>query len=164
MRRKCGKKLTTSSSRDSGSPRSAASSRRAAWDSQPPRAERKRHSRKYAEGNLGPDRSFYFRGPDGKLHLKAQNLVLFLQLADGVDDATWEYHLRRNDYSHWFRAEIKDAELATEAERVEADKKLSPQESRAAIRKAVEGRYTLPADAASGLIEAGAAEEVKGNR
>ena len=30
---------------------------------QPPRTERKRHSRKYAEGDVGPDRSFYFRGP-----------------------------------------------------------------------------------------------------
>src|SRR5439155_1140228 len=40
----------------------------------PPRTESKRHSRKYAEGNLGPDRSFYFRGPDGKLNLRASNL------------------------------------------------------------------------------------------
>src|SRR5207248_3325375 len=53
---------------------------------EPPKSERKRHSRKYAEGNLGADRSFYFRGPEGKLHLKAHNLVLFLQMADGVDD------------------------------------------------------------------------------
>ncbi len=38
--------------------------------------ERRRHRRKYAEGELGPDRSFYFRGPDGKLNLRAQNLQL----------------------------------------------------------------------------------------
>jgi hypothetical protein len=81
-----------------------------------------------------------------------------------VDDATWEYHLRRGDYSHWFRAEVKDPELAAEAERIEADTKLSPQEGRAALRKAVEARYTLPADAASGLVEAEAAEEAKGDR
>jgi HAD superfamily hydrolase (TIGR01484 family) len=61
--------------------------------SQPPRSEHNRHSRKYAEGDLGPDRSFRFRGPDGKLNLRAQNLVVFLQMAEGVDDATWLFHL-----------------------------------------------------------------------
>ena len=55
----------------------------------PPRAERRRHLRKYAEGDLGADQSFYFRGPDGQANLRAQNLQLFLQLADGVDDETW---------------------------------------------------------------------------
>jgi hypothetical protein len=53
-----------------------------------PQAERRRHQRKYAEGELGPDKSFYFRGPEGSLNLRAQNLVLFLQLAEGVDDRT----------------------------------------------------------------------------
>src|SRR5439155_9513071 len=33
---------------------------------EPARADRRRHRRKYAEGDLGPD-SFYFRGPEGKL-------------------------------------------------------------------------------------------------
>src|SRR5438270_580750 len=32
----------------------------------PSRGERRRHTRKYAEGELPPDRSFYFRGPEGK--------------------------------------------------------------------------------------------------
>src|SRR5437899_6007781 len=48
--------------------------------------EHQRHRRKYAEGNLGEDISFYFRGPEGKLKLRAQNLTLFAQLAQGVDD------------------------------------------------------------------------------
>ena len=38
----------------------------------PQRSERQRHSRKYAEGNLGPERSFHFRGPDEKLNLRAR--------------------------------------------------------------------------------------------
>ena len=63
----------------------------------PPRAERRRHLRKYAEGELG-DSSFYFRGPEGKLNLRAQNLQIFLQMADGVDDETWIWHLRNGDY------------------------------------------------------------------
>src|SRR5207245_493246 len=61
----------------------------------PSKTERRRHSRKYAEGELPPDRSFYFRGAEGKLKLRAQNLILFLQMADGIDDETWTYHLRQ---------------------------------------------------------------------
>jgi hypothetical protein len=41
----------------------------------PPRGERRRHLRKYAEGKLSEDKSFYFRGRAGKLNLRAQNLV-----------------------------------------------------------------------------------------
>jgi hypothetical protein len=71
-------------------------------------------------------------------------------MADGVDDESWMHHLQRNDYSRWFRDAIKDVELATEAAGIEGRKNANPQESRAAIRAAVEKRYTLPADKASG--------------
>lgn len=37
---------------------------------EPSQTERKRHLRKYAEGSLPEDRSFYFRGPQGKLRLR----------------------------------------------------------------------------------------------
>ncbi len=112
---------------------------------EPSKGDRRRHRRKYAEGELGPDKSFYFRGPDGKLKLRAQNLVLFLQLADGVDDHTWNYHLRCGDYSRWFREAIKDADLADEAARIEELSDNSADDSRARIRAAIEERYTLPA-------------------
>src|SRR5262249_21649395 len=46
-----------------------------------PKEKQKRHVRKYAEGELGEDRSFYFRGPKGALNLRAHNLSTFLQLA-----------------------------------------------------------------------------------
>jgi hypothetical protein len=118
---------------------------------EPPKTERRRHSRKYAEGNLGPDRSFYFRGPHEKLNLRAQNLVTFLQLADGVDDETWTHHLKRGDYSAWFREGIKDDDLAAAVAEVEAQAGLTPAESRAAVREAIEQRYTLPADRPSGI-------------
>src|SRR5262249_33897594 len=62
-----------------------------------PRAERRRHNRKYAEGELRPDLCFYFRGPEGKLNLKAHNLAVFLQIADGIDDQTWLFHLKNGD-------------------------------------------------------------------
>jgi hypothetical protein len=121
--------------------------------SKPPRAVRQRHSRKYAEGNLGPDRSFYFRGPDNRLNLRAQNLFLFCQLAEGVDDATWLFHLQQNDYARWFRENIKDEELAGEAEKVAAEPGLSADEGRARIRAAIEARYTLPAEPSGSVTD-----------
>lgn len=114
---------------------------------QPPSVEQRRHTRKYAVGQLPPDRSFWFRGPDDKLNLRAQNLMQFLDMAAGVDDGTWLYHLRRADYSRWFRDVIKDGELATAAAAVERDPFVSRGAALAALRAAVESRYTLPADA-----------------
>ena len=82
-----------------------------------PELQRRRHARKYSEGELGEDRSFYFRGPDGALSLRAQNLSLFLQIAAGVDDGTWLHHLRAGDYSAWIRDAIKDEDLAERGRR-----------------------------------------------
>ncbi len=113
----------------------------------PSKTERRRHVRKYTEGELPPDRSFYFRGPEGKLNLRAQNLVLFTQLADGVDDDTWEHHRRQGDYSKWFQVAIKDEELAGVAAGIEERHDLSPRESRRLVREAIEKHYTLPATA-----------------
>jgi hydroxymethylpyrimidine pyrophosphatase-like HAD family hydrolase len=110
----------------------------------PPRSEHRRHVRKYATGELGEDRSFYFRGPDGELNLRAQNLALFIQLADGVDDETWLHHLRSGDYSRWFREAIKDEGLALEAADVETQADLAPRQSRERIKAAIERRYTMP--------------------
>jgi len=53
----------------------------------------------------------------------AQNLMLFLQIGDGVDDETWQYHLRQGDFSRWFREAIKDENLASAAEQVESSTK-----------------------------------------
>jgi hypothetical protein len=113
----------------------------------PSSIEKKRHVRKYAEGDLGPEKSFYFRGPDGKLNLRAQNLQLFLQLGDGVDEDTWFHHLRGGDYSRWARDSIKDETLAAELAEIERgaaeDRDAAP--SRTAVRRAIEARYTAPA-------------------
>ena len=109
----------------------------------PSRLERQRHARKYAIGELPPDHSFYFRGPAGKLNLRAQNLQIFLQLADGVDAETWLHHLRQGDYSRWFRTHIKDEQLAADAENIEQQADASADESRARIRELIE-RYYVP--------------------
>jgi hydroxymethylpyrimidine pyrophosphatase-like HAD family hydrolase len=114
----------------------------------PPKTERRRHLRKYAAGRLEEGRSFRFRGPEGKLNLPAHNLMSFLELADGVDDATWMHHLTAKEYSRWFREGIKDEDLANEVEQIEGQKGIDPVESRAAIRRAIESRYTFPAEPA----------------
>lgn len=111
----------------------------------PPKTERRRHTRKYAVGELPPEHSFYFRGPDGKLNLRAQNLSIFMQSADGVDDETWLFHLRRGDYSRWFREAIKDPELAEAARKIEHMTDRPPKETRALVRRQIETRYTAPA-------------------
>jgi hypothetical protein len=112
----------------------------------PGKLEHRRHHRKYAEGELEPDRSFYFRGPEEKLNLRAQNLVLFVQLAEGVDDETWMHHLQRGDYSRWLREGIKDEELAEEVAELERQPG-APAESREQIKSLINERYTLPASA-----------------
>ena len=113
----------------------------------PPTEEHRRHTRKYAEGHLSPERSFYFRGREKKLNLRARNLIQFLELAEGVDAETWEFHLHRGDYSKWFREHIKDDELAGEAASVEDGGNREKAQSLAKLREAIERRYTLPATA-----------------
>ncbi|MCI0623823.1 MAG: HAD-IIB family hydrolase [Acidobacteria bacterium] len=125
----------------------------------PSRTERQRHQRKYAEGELSPEKSFYFRGPENKLNLRAHNLILFLQIAEGIDDATWTHHLHRGDYSRWFRKVIKDESLAVEIARVEELPGISPSESRMLIKAAVEQHYTLPAESSKLIPGHGAPTE-----
>lgn len=108
-----------------------------------PEAVHRRHRRKYAEGDVVVDRSFFFRGPGERLNLKAQNLVIFAQMAEGVDDDTWLHHLRSGDYSQWFREMIKDPDLAEKAQAAEHMDEASA--SRIAILDAIRERYTIPA-------------------
>jgi len=110
-----------------------------------PRGARRRHRRKYAEGELTEDRSFWFRGPKRRLNLQAHNLGMFIQIGDGVDDETWVYHQRKGHYSRWIKDIIKDDDLAAEVAAVEEDREASPKEARRRIREAIEQRYAAPA-------------------
>ncbi|MBZ9668383.1 HAD-IIB family hydrolase [Mesorhizobium sp. ES1-3] len=112
-----------------------------------PRQSLKRHSRKYAEGQLDETGSFYFRGPEDAMNLRAHNLMIFAQMAEGIDDKTWEFHLRAGDYSKWFRQQIRDRDLARETAEAEKDRKLSAEASRKRVLDAVRRRYTAPATA-----------------
>jgi hypothetical protein len=111
----------------------------------PPRSERHRHRRKYASGALGEDKSFFFRGPHDALNLRAHNLAMFVQIADGVDDETWLHHLARHDYSSWLRDAVKNRELADEVATIEASGQRDARLSRRQVREAIERVYTLPA-------------------
>ena len=107
------------------------------------RQRHRRHVRKYAQGMLVPERSFWFRGPKGELNLRAHNLVLFVELAQGVDDVTWTFHLERGDYARWFCDVIGDRELEREAQEAQHDG-ADPTRSRARICEAIVQRYTMP--------------------
>ena len=114
-----------------------------------PAQKRKRHRRKYATGKLSEQSSFYFTGPEGALNLRAHNLDTFLQLLEGIDDRTWEYHLGRGDYSRWIKDGIKDESLSQEVAELEQRKNLDPAAGRELLGKAIRRRYTAPAEAAS---------------
>jgi hydroxymethylpyrimidine pyrophosphatase-like HAD family hydrolase len=106
------------------------------------KAERLRHIRKYAVGDLRTA-SFWFRGPNQIHNLSASNLSLFCHIGRGIDQETWLFHLRRGDYSRWIRECVKDDDLADVVRKIEGDNDLSPQDTRDRICEAVEARYTL---------------------
>ena len=100
-----------------------------------PAEKAERHIRKYAEGALGEDKSFYFRGPANALNLRAQNLTIFMQMADGVDDETWLHHLQAHDYSRWVREAIKDDDWRTSCDRSRISRRDDPQRRGARFEK-----------------------------
>jgi hydroxymethylpyrimidine pyrophosphatase-like HAD family hydrolase len=106
-----------------------------------PRSEHQRHLHGYYDGDMDPEDRFYFRGPKGELNLAAQNLRIFKQLGEGVDDETWLYHLRQGDYDRWFRNVIKDEDLAARAEKVRGNGKTSAAESREQIFEFIRKKY-----------------------
>jgi HAD superfamily hydrolase (TIGR01484 family) len=127
--------------------RRSAGGRAQIMKSHPPAEKAGRHIRKYAEGALGEDKSFYFRGPANALNLRAQNLTIFMQMADGVDDETWLHHLQANDYSRWAREAIKDDDLSQELRQIEDHPARDPVATRRSVREAIERKYTTPTSA-----------------
>jgi hypothetical protein len=102
-----------------------------------------RHKKKYTIGDMSYN-SFFFRGPENKLNLKAYNLMIFVQLAKGIDEETWMFHLQRHDYSNWIRHSVHDEDLADLVQEVE-QKGNYPEESRNLVLQLIEERYTAAA-------------------
>ncbi|MDQ2753625.1 MAG: Cof-type HAD-IIB family hydrolase [Bacteroidota bacterium] len=98
-----------------------------------------RHKRKYATGDMG-DNSFVFTGKKDQFKLKANNLVLFAHIAEGIDDATWNFHLHNSDFTQWFRQKLHDEELADISEK--AEKEHSTEESKKQILAYINQKYT----------------------
>ena len=69
---------------------------------------------------------------------------MFCQIAAGIDDDTWLFHLRRGDYSNWLRIVIKDDELATVARELEQRHDLAAADTRYSLCDAISSRYSLP--------------------
>jgi hypothetical protein len=73
--------------------------------------------------------------------------VTFLQIGEGVDEATYRFHLDNADFSTWLRKSIKDEDLADEVAQIEAEHEHPVDEARRLIRAVVERRYTRSVDA-----------------
>jgi HAD superfamily hydrolase (TIGR01484 family) len=108
-----------------------------------PEGPHRRHRRKYAQGELGPDKSFYFLDAAGARTLRAQNLEEFVKLAERIDDATWLFHLRSGDYARWLREDIKDEALALAVETLQRDQSLPAGASRSLLGRLIAKRYAI---------------------
>lgn len=110
----------------------------------PPKIAHRRHRRKYAQGDLGQERSFYFCSAIQECNLCASNLIEFLQIGDQIEENAWRAHLERGDYTRWLHDVIRDPALAKIAWQLEYRDDLPIAERRAQLRKAIEAAYTLP--------------------
>ncbi len=102
-------------------------------------AQRHRHS--LFEGEMDEEHQFVFRGANNQFNLRAANLKRFIELASGLDDETWTFHLERNDYSNWIEQAIKDYELAMEVRRIESGGEADRALSRDAIIDTIKVRF-----------------------
>lgn len=107
----------------------------------PLKGEHQRHLHSYLDGDMDPEYRFYFRGPNGELNLAAQNLRIFMQLGEGVDDETWLHHLKRGDYAEWFDKVIKDQELANLATKLASNGEPLASASRRELFDYIQKRY-----------------------
>lgn len=110
----------------------------------PTKHDRLSHVRKYLHGDVGRENNFVFCGPRNALKLRAQNLLIFLQMAQGVDDESWLFHLQSGDYSRWLRTVIHDPQLADEIAQIEKQADSTAQATRDKVEEAILRRYSLP--------------------
>jgi hydroxymethylpyrimidine pyrophosphatase-like HAD family hydrolase len=87
----------------------------------PGASERRPHLRRWSESELTEEKSFWFRGPEGRLKLRAPTLAMFVHLGEGVDDDTWRHHLEQGDYSTWLADGISDETLAGQVAAIERE-------------------------------------------
>jgi low affinity Fe/Cu permease len=108
-----------------------------------PRGFERRRRQRHARSDLGFDRGFVFRSPEGTVDEAARDLVRFVRLAESVDDATWLHHLRLGDYSRWFREVVGDDDLASLVASMERADVVSAAESRNRVVATIDRRYAI---------------------
>jgi hypothetical protein len=93
---------------------------------------------------VGEEHSFYFCDETGHGVRRARNLSEFIELANEVQGAAWERHLRAGDFAAWFLDVIRDEELARRAGEIASDRGLDACQSRSRIARAIRERYVIP--------------------
>lgn len=104
-----------------------------------PHQKHHRHSGKYAAGNVGAWRAFYFPA----LGKHASNLTEFLSALAQLDARAFGEHRRAGDFSNWFREVIRDDVLANKARLIENDDAVSIPVALEQISRLVQSRYHL---------------------
>lgn len=78
-----------------------------------------RHRRKYTDGQVPPERRFFFRSPDGGHVGTAGSLGGFLRAVERLDDTVLADHAGRGDFSRWVRDVFDDRLLARQLGAIE---------------------------------------------
>jgi len=86
--------------------------------------------------------AFVFRGPEGKLKLRAQNPLHLLEDGGGVDEDTWLHHLAPAKGLLQV-VPLRDQGRSRSPRRRSRSRREEGRESRVRIRAAIEKRYTL---------------------
>lgn len=111
---------------------------------QTPTKVHERHRGKYALGDVGEARSFYFAwSGDGADH-RAHNLAEFILESRAIPAEVWTRHLRAGDFAAWFLHVIRDEELARRSREIARDEQLAAEQSRDLIENLIRDRYTIP--------------------
>lgn len=108
-----------------------------------PRQNHERHKGKYALGDVGRERSFYFTDGNGRILGAARNLAEFVTLAGQSPDSVWDRHLHSGDFGAWFLEVIRDEELAQRAIEL-AEARADVGHARSRIIAAIRERYVIP--------------------
>lgn len=109
-----------------------------------PKTRHIRHAGKYAAGDVGRERSFYFRGADNQYLEPAKNLFEFIEGARRLPLDVWAHHLRNGDISRWFRSVVRDNALADQADFLSQSGEYDAAESLTLLSGLIHDRYCLP--------------------
>lgn len=116
----------------------------------PPQRRHIRHAGKYATGDVGRERSFYFRGPDNRYLVAARNLFEFITVARQLPPEVWSHHLGNGDVGRWFRHVIGDDKLVELADTLARAPDCADFESLDLLSRLIGDRYCLPTEPPAG--------------